>query len=441
MKGVLFIIMCLCPLLLCGQNTLSALEDMYTIAKGQTWESVAAEYAVSVAELQAANPDITRRKLKKGTLLIIPRKPKPVEVDKATEPQPAPLIRTAMPHLKVGVLLPFSQDKSRMTELYRGLLMAADSVRKDGTNLDIYAWDGGITSSKIEELQSEFKGLDILFGPAEATQVPAVAEVCREQGIRLVLPFASGQVLQDYPLVYNATATNAVVYEEAVKKMRTVFPDGNYIVVNTGSQDNQGKVLCETLAQSAAKHGTTLGRIDLEGDAAAYESAFSQIRRNVVVLDNAGTRSLNIMLARLKDFRRQHPDCRISLVGFPEWQQATQMLLSDFFAFDTHIVSPYYYNVLDESTKRFQRAYEDAFHMPIAQNYPRYAALGFDLGYYFMSGLSRQGDTFEQMQGSLVQEPYQNWFRFERLPSGMSFTNRFVQFIHFTPEEKIEIIR
>ena len=147
------------------------------------------------------------------------------------------------------------------------------------------------------------------------------------------------------------------------------------------------------------------------------------------------------MLARLKDFSRRHPDYRISLIGFPEWQSTTQMLLKDFFAFDTYIISPYYYNVLEESTKRFQRAYEDAFHTPIAQNYPRYAALGFDLGYYFLSGLSKQGDTFEQMQGSLVQEPYQNRFRFERLPSGMSFTNRFVQFIHFTKEEKIEIIR
>ena len=441
MKRVLLLIMCLSPLLLCGQNTLSALENMHTVAKGQTWESVAAEYAVSVAELHAANPDITRRKLKKGTLLIIPRKPKPVEVEEVVEQKPESVVRTTLPHLKVGVLLPFSQEKAKMTELYRGLLMAADSVRRSGTDLDIYAWDGGLMASKIEGLQSEFKGLDILFGPTEATQIPAVAEMCREHGIRLVLPFAGGQVLQDYPLVYNATAPNAVVFEEAVKKMKTVFTDANYVVVSSGSPDNQGKVLCETLSKRMSQQGTAIGYVDLEGDADAYESAFSRLSENVVVLDNAGTRSLNIVLARLKDFSRRHPDYRISLIGFPEWQSTTQMLLKDFFAFDTYIISPYYYNVLEESTKRFQRAYEDAFHTPIAQNYPRYAALGFDLGYYFLSGLSKQGDTFEQMQGSLVQEPYQNRFRFERLPSGMSFTNRFVQFIHFTKEEKIEIIR
>jgi hypothetical protein len=72
---------------------------------------------------------------------------------------------------------------------------------------------------------------------------------------------------------------------------------------------------------------------------------------------------------------------------------------------------------------------------------PRYAALGFDLGMFFLSGLNKFGDTFEQKQNNLQQNPYQNWYQFERNDSGLSFTNRFVQFIHFTPEKKIELIR
>ena len=49
-------------MILCGQNTLSTLEDMHSVIKGETWESVAAAYGVSVPELQAANPDINGRK-------------------------------------------------------------------------------------------------------------------------------------------------------------------------------------------------------------------------------------------------------------------------------------------------------------------------------------------------------------------------------------------
>jgi hypothetical protein len=146
-------------------------------------------------------------------------------------------------------------------------------------------------------------------------------------------------------------------------------------------------------------------------------------------------------LARLKDFHRGHSEYRLSLIGYPLWQDETGRLLGDFFSFNTYIISPYYYNVLDDKTKRFQRTYEKSFRTPIAQNNPRYAAMGFDLGYYFLSGVSSLGDTFEQMQGNLHQEPFQNWYQFERGASGMTFYNNFVQFIHFTPESKIELIR
>lgn len=92
-------------------------------------------------------------------------------------------------------------------------------------------------------------------------------------------------------------------------------------------------------------------------------------------------------------------------------------------------------------TKNFQRSYEKFFRTTIIQSTPRYAALGFDLGYYFMKGLSNLGDTFEQMQGNISQDPYQNRFLFERSASGMSFTNHFVQFIHYTNDNMIELIR
>ena len=137
----------------------------------------------------------------------------------------------------------------------------------------------------------------------------------------------------------------------------------------------------------------------------------------------------------------KHSNYRLSLIGYPEWQDETGRLLGDFYSFDTYIVSPYYYNVLDDRIKRFQRAYEKSFRTPIAEGNPRSAALGFDLGLYFLGGISSLGDTFEQKQGSLSQEPYQNWYQFERTASGMSFSNNFVQFIHFTSENKIEIIR
>ena len=447
-QRIVFLLLCLYPLLMCGQNTLSALENIYSVKKGETWESIATDHSVSASELQAANPDIGSRKLKKGMLLIIPKtapttpsqeeavESSPSEETNANQPSP---LRTSITDLKVGVLLPFSEGK--MVEFYRGFLMAADSVRKNGVNLDIYAWDCGSTTAQIESLLPKLTGIDVLFGPASATQIPAVAEVCREQGTRLVLPFWNGQSLLDYPLVYNAAASRPVLYNAAVKKLIGFYATANYVVVHSGTPDNRGKILSEILTQSLAQSAVIPRVLELEGNDFAYESAFNQFRNNLIFLDDSSVRSLNILLANLKDFRQKHPQYRFSLIGYPEWQDETQRLLGDFYTSDAYIISPYYYDVFAERIKRFQNAYETSFHTPIAQNNPRSAALGFDLGLYFLGGISRLGDTFEQEQGSLLQEPYQNRFQFERSASGMSFSNNFVHLIHFTPENKIELIR
>ncbi len=440
MKRILILIYCLCPLLLCGQNILSTLDNMRSVVKGETWESIAASEGISIAELQAANPDVKTSKLKKGTLLIIPKKPERVAAAVVEEPEkPVAVIRTAISNLKVGVLLPLA-DK-RMVEFYRGLLMAADSVRKSGVNLDIHAWDCGTTTAHIEALLPNLKELDVLFGPASATQIPPVAEVCKEQGIRLVLPFYSGQNLQDYPLVYNATAPSTYLYDSALKKLMSFYPDMSYVIVHSGNADNKGTNLSEAVSRALTQKTVTTRTLELEGNDFAYESAFNQFRQNVIVLDNSNVATLNSLLAHLKAFKAKHSQYRISLLGFDGWQDDASVALEDLFAFDTFIVSPYYYNMWDDRTKEFESNYVSNFHTSVILNNPRFAALGFDLGCYFMSGLANLGDTFEQMQSGIQQQPYQSWLRFERNTSGISFFNSFVQFIHYTTDNKVELIR
>ncbi|MGX8698115.1 MAG: amino acid ABC transporter substrate-binding protein [Prevotella sp.] len=412
---------------------------MYSTTKGETWESVAADNGLSVEELRGANPDVTRKKLKKGTLLIIPRRAVQTIPSIDTSAPAEPVARTSIPNLKVGVLLPLSDAK--MLEFYRGFLMAADSVRLSGVNLDIHAWDCGSSVSRIEDLTQNLRGLDIVFGPASPTQIPVVADYCREAGIRLVLPFHDGLNYQEHPLVYHATAPAPVVYEAAAKGLLDYYDNKNFVIVRSGNPDAVGRMLSTSLTQQLSQLGIIPRTLELGGDDFAYESAFNQFRSNVIVLDDSSVRSLNILVARLNDFRQKHSGYHLSLVGYPAWRDESQRLLNDFFALDTYILSPSYYNVLDQRTQNFQRTYEKNFRATIIQGSPRYAALGFDLGYFFMRGLSQLGDTFDQKQGDIPQEPYQNRFHFQRNASGMGFTNHFVQFIHYTNDNMIELIR
>ena len=442
MKRNLFLLYCLFPVLLFGQGILSTLEDMHSVVKGETWESIAASRGVSVDNLQAANPDVSpAKKLKKGTLLIIPRKVSAPQHESVIEvpAKPNPIIRTSVSDLKVGVLLPFT-DKM-MVEFYRGLLMAADSVRRSGANIDIHAWESGSTVAWLETLTDKFSDLDILFGPSSPAQIPVVAEVCKENGTRLVLPFWSGQALFDYPLVYNATSPGSVLFDAAVRKLMNFYGDRNYVVIQSGKTDSKGQTLTDAIRHHLAGQSVLVRTLALDGDDFAYESAFNQYHYNMLVLDDSSKPSLGTLLTRLKDFHEKHPQYRLTLVGYEDWLDSTAGLPDGLSSFDIYIISPTYYNMSDDRTRQFERSYAKNFRAYITKTNPRYAALGFDLGCYFLSGLSSQGDTFEQMQGSLWQEPYQNRFLFERNASGLSFFNTFVQFIHFSPDGRVELIR
>ena len=70
-----------------------------------------------------------------------------------------------------------------------------------------------------------------------------------------------------------------------------------------------------------------------------------------------------------------------------------------------------------------------------------YGMMGFDMGYYFLRGLSRYGDFFEQRQGEMQLQPVQHPFRFVGGSGDEGYTNRAIQLVHYTPDQKVEQIR
>ena len=72
--------------------------------------------------------------------------------------------------------------------------------------------------------------------------------------------------------------------------------------------------------------------------------------------------------------------------------------------------------------------------------FPRYALLGFDLGYYFIRGLAIFGDSLEQRHERVPANPYQSTFWFQRENESDGFINSFVELIHYTTYQSIDIL-
>lgn len=448
LKGICLAICCLIPLLSWGQQT-------HKVKKGETIYAISRLYDISPEELEAANPDVLNHNIKKGMLLIVPTKrSNPVsptqeattlQVGNVATAEPMPTPRTHYESLRIGVLLPLEEQSERaakIIEFYRGFLMAADSVRGEGHDLHIFTWHCGKSAEEMHAVLNRVaqEKLDVIFGPADAVQVPSLAAFCTERDIRLVLPFSHNMDLDNHPLVYSATPTPAHLAKLAAKLVLDTRSDRHYVFVHTNNPDPRGSLFTEHLRREMSARNINPSVFNIEADETALEMALSEHQTNCIITNNTSIRTLNILLSRLDGFRLTHPQFTFSLQGYPEWQAYTSSHLSELFSFDTYAYSNYFKNPLSPQTASFRANFTHNFSAQLLPSIPQYAMMGFDLGYFFMHGLCSLGDNFDQQCNMLTYKPFQHPFKFVREKDGAGFTNSAIELIHYTPLQTLEIV-
>ena len=125
------------------------------------------------------------------------------------------------------------------------------------------------------------------------------------------------------------------------------------------------------------------------------------------------------------------------LFGYPEWQTYTQDFLANFYELDTYFYSSFYTNNLFPAAVNFTHTYRHWYSKDMANIYPKYGMLGFDIGYFFLKGLSQQGNKLEENLGRVKVVPIQTGFKFERVNNWGGFINRKIFFVHFSQDYEL----
>lgn len=349
--------------------------------------------------------------------------------------------------LRMGVVLPLKEKSARgakMVEFYQGMLMAVDSLKREGISVDIQALHSGTTASEMDMLLNSqaLNDCDIVFGPLDAAQLPALADYCDLHDMHLVVPFTTLTTqLKNHPRQYLVSAPRYRVQEEALWYIQSQFSDYNIILVETNESNEEGTALEEQLRKNLSKDASNLRVLNIEGDDMAFLQAFNPNRKNLLVPNSSSLKALNKLVTKLKDFQHDHEHYEFALFGYPAWQTYTQQLLSDFYQMNTYVYTSFYRNPLSRRSEAIDRQFMQWFHTPMNATYPRYALMGFDLGYYFLHGLSLFGRKQLSESLNLVPaNPYQHPLFFENTHEGDGHINTFVELIHYAPDQSIELI-
>ena len=347
--------------------------------------------------------------------------------------------------VRVGIMLPLHNDNGdgrRMTEYYRGVLMACDSLRADGISIDIRAWNVA-EDANIENFlkDSDAANRDLIIGPLYSKMTAPLSRFAQKNGIRLLIPFSiDAPELDTTPNIFQVYQSPELLNETYIANFLRRFPDCYAVIIDCNDTTSRKGNFTFGLRRRLEARGKEYAITNLKSGEELFRKAFRNDRQNVVVLNTGRAPQLNVAMARLNGLKTADPDLQITLFGYTEWMLYTRQQLDNFHRFDTYIPSTFYTDPLSPKTARLNLKYRWNFHTDMMQALPRFAITGFDHAYFFIKGLCLYGNRFTGVPGLVGYTPIQTPLRFERI-SGGGYQNRATLFVHYTTEGKTETIK
>ena len=425
--------------------------DMHKVKRRETVFSISREYGITEEELIAANPELKGgNKLKKGSFLCIPYpRQAPVENVSANiqTPTDSELFKESSRKaekyttVKAAIILPLlpegiqKSESSRMLEFYEGLLMAVDSLKRQGLSFDLYTYNSGPEKASLQSIlaRREMQDVHIIFGPLYQQHIQPLAEFAQKKNIRLVIPFTSkdNSVFRN-SCVYQINTPQSYLYSEVYDHFLRTFARPNIIFVESRHGSAEKADFIKGLKDELHSRSIPMVSLPDSSTSVSFNAALRDGYENIFIPTSGSNTTLIKFLPHLTLTVRQHPEMQCHLFGYPEWQTYTKDHLESFFELDTYFYSSFYTNNLLQSASQFTRNYRRWFGKDLEERYPKYGILGFDTGYYFLKGLSQYGSAFDDNLSRVQMAPIQTGFKFQRVNNWGGFINRKVFFVRFT---------
>ena len=424
--------------------------EKYQVKKKDTLYGIAKKYNISVDALIEANPEmkVDGFELKKGSYVCIPYAASGTSGQTSATPVRT-LIQTASRQfsgktVRVGVMLPLHDvdgDGRRMTEFYRGMLMACDSLRAGGMNLDIHAWNVNIDADITNFIkQPGAAKCDIIFGPLYSKQVHALAEFCKARDIQMVIPFSiTGDDVSMYKQIFQVYQTNDRQTNNSIETFLKLFPNCHPVFIDCNDKTSTKGNFTFGLRTRLESHNIGYGITNIGSSDDLFAKQFSQNSQNIVILNTGRSPELTLALNKLAILKANNPTLKIKLFGYTEWMMYLGIDEAKFHEFDTYIPSTFYYNPASPRTQSLTRSYRQWFKTDMQNALPRFALTGYDYAQFFLRGFAKYGKAFRGVKNQNSWKAVQAPLRFKQVgAAGMQ--NDFFQLVHFMPNGNVEAI-
>lgn len=432
-----------------AQETQS-IRGQHKVKRKETIFGISRMYEITIEQLIKANPEMNEPgfELKKGMILNIPA-PKQTQTVQTT-PQPAPAQTTQRSDMKgrtikLGVMLPLHDlngDGRRMVEYYRGVLMACDSLKKQGVSVDIHAWNAP-EDCDIRQLLTDkaAAACDLIIGPLYSKQMDALSDFVTKHDIRLVIPFSiNAPQLATNRNIFQIYQSDTDVNESTIGHFLDRFKGYHPVFIDCNDSTSKKGIFTFGLRRQLEQRGISYNVTNLKSSEENFTKSFSTTQPNVVILNTGRSPELGVAFSKINGMKVKNPDLDITMFGYKEWLMYTRTHLESFYKYNAHIPSVFYFNPLSSVTQRLQQRYRADFRADMSVSLPRFALTGFDHAFFFLKGFHKYGKSFNGAAGMFGYPPVQTPLQFERYGNG-GLRNKTLMFVHYRPDHIVETIK
>ena len=416
---------------------------MHKVKRHEPVFGIARNYDITIDELLDANPEMREKgyELKKGDQIFIPysKNSKPAVQSKTENTKQKEVAPAGPSVVRVGVMLPFldhSSEGTRMVEYYRGVRAALDTLSKEGIKTEVNLWNINKDSvlTKVLAHNPSIAKQNIILGPLYTSQVHTLAEFCRKNNVALVMPFSidaddattNPNVFQIYQSDSQLAGRSIGAFiERFAKTHRPIF-------VNTNTPQDGKYAFTKALRETLQSRGIKEELTDINTPLREFAKHFSQTQPNVIILNSAAYKPLERLFEKLDSLKKIDPSLIISTYGYNEWFIYQPNLEKDYFKYNVHIPTTYYFSRTSDRVEDFERDYKNRYGQGMNPDcLPRMALLGYDHTMYFVRGMSKYGRSYvgNEKQNTGF-KPLQSRLEFKRLGKG-GYQNTNFQIIRF----------
>lgn len=306
----------------------------------------------------------------------------------------------------VATLLPFQLDQDPgqaarknqfATDLYAGMKMAQDSLKRQGININLYAYDAGTDTTAVKRLLEtpELKGMDLVIGPVYRSAAKIAGRFAAQNNVNTINPLSQDlEVAGENPNVFLFESSVATQARQAATYAYHTFEPKTAVILYENSKDDIA------FSQHYRDHFLKLG-----GKVAAFkkitstQSAATAAVFKELKLENVGHLAVfsdQMTAAANTVSTLQSRAATLPLVTFESWLGIGQLTLRQLDDLEIYFVNPKYIDQMSPAVRHFRKKYAARYNMPPSP----YAYAGFEMLYYFGTLLQSYGPRFNLALGS-----------------------------------------